>query len=158
MLDDAQQPNKPTRLYFKSYLQLVHNAVGSNMFRNLYVENPERGVFDALNDGYNACAFFVSSILVIFKKLHDIHGTVGSTVLDLNTSGWQIADTPQASDILVWEVGDFGDEPQEHIGFSVGDGEAISMSATKRVPAEHDQEFGETHRKITHIYRMASWQ
>jgi hypothetical protein len=157
-MDTTHQTNKPRRLYFKSYIQLIHNAVGSNMFRNLYVETPEQGTFDALDDGDNSCAFFVSAVLVIFQKLLAVHGTVERTILDLEESGWQIVGTPQAGDILVWEAHDYGDGPQEHIGFSVGSGRAISMSATKKVPMEHDQYFGQTNRKITQIYRMTDWQ
>jgi hypothetical protein len=39
------------------------------MFRNFYVRTDSGGEFDALDDGYNSCAFYVSSILAIFNKL-----------------------------------------------------------------------------------------
>ena len=151
------QPQKPLRLYLKSYLQVVRNSVGSNLFRNLYVHTDEKGDFDALDDGYNSCAFFVSAILVLFKKLKGIHGTVGSTVKDLIESGWVEADKPQQGDILVWEAQQFDDGLKEHIGFSLGNKRAISVSWLKKTPVEHDEHFGEDNRKITHIFRMPNW-
>lgn len=156
----SKQPDKPTRLYFKSYIQMIHNAVGSNVFRNFYVETPGRGIFDALDDGYNSCAFFVSAILVIFKKLHGVHGTVARTVQDLEESGWHLVGTPQAGDILVWKAEQFDDGLKEHIGFSIGNGNgnAISTSSTKNVPVVHDQHFGQANREITKIYRMTNWE
>ena len=35
MADTNLEPDKPLRLYFKSYLQLIHNSIGSNMFRSM---------------------------------------------------------------------------------------------------------------------------
>lgn len=149
--------SKPKRLYFKTYLRVIHNSVDSNLFRNFYVSSPEKGEFDALNDGENSCAFFVSSILVVFKKLNDIHGTVESAVKDLVDSGWIEVDKPKAGDVLVWEAVQFDDGLKKHIGFSVGNGKAISASWNKKTPLEHDEHFGETNRGINHIYRCTSW-
>lgn len=160
MIDDQtvdSSTDKPKRLYFKSYIQVIHNSVGSNMFRNFYVKSLEKGEFDSLDDGENSCAFFVSSILVIFKKLKGIHGTVESTIKDLVDSGWVEVDKPKSGDVLVWEAQQFDDGPKEHIGFSVGDGKAISVSWKKKTPIEHDEHFGATNRGIIHIYRCTSW-
>lgn len=151
------EPAKPQRLYFKTYLQVIDNSVGSNLFRNFYVTLPDRGEFDALDDGENSCAFFVSSILVIFKKLNSIHGTVESTVKDLKELGWIEADKPKEGDVLVWEAIQFDDGLKEHIGFSIGNGKAISVLWKKKTPIGHDDHFGEANRKITHIYRMSDW-
>ncbi len=156
-MDDASaNDDKPKRLYFKSYLKFVHNSVGTNSFRNFYVETPEQGVFDALDDGYNSCAFYVSAVLVIFKKLAGFHGTVASTVKDLQDSGWQLVDEPQAGDVLVWEARQFDDGLKQHIGFSVGSGTAVSTSMTTKTPIEHDQTFDNT-RKIVQVFRLPHW-
>ena len=149
--------DKPTRLYFESYIQLLRNSVGSNMFRNLYVRTEEQGVFDALDDGYNSCAFYVSAVLVIFKKLSAIHGTVDSTKKDLFNSGWREIDEPKAGDVLVWEAMQFDDGLKEHIGFYLGKGKAISISWTKKTPIIHDKNFGDSKRKITHVFRLNQW-
>ncbi len=154
-MDEVQSKDnstdKPKRLYFKTYIQVIHHSVGSHLFRNFYVKSLEKGEFDALNDGENSCAFFVSSILVIFKKLKGIHGTVESTVKDLIDSGWIEVKNPKVGDVLVWEAEQFDDGLKEHIGFSIGSGIAISTSRKEKSPVEHDEHFGAIHRKITHI-------
>jgi len=160
MVDDQTVDNaidKPKRLYLKTYIQVLHNSVGSNLFRNFYVKSPEKGEFDALDDGENSCAFFVSSVLVIFKRLKAVHGTVESTIKDLVDSGWVEVGKPKAGDVLVWEAVQFDDGLKEHIGFSVGNDKAISVSWKKKTPIEHDEHFGETNRGISHVYRCTSW-
>jgi len=151
---------KPERLYFETYLQVVRNSVGSNIFRNFYVRTNSRGEFDALDDGYNSCAFYVSAVLVIFRKLDGMHGTVASTKKDLLDSGWQeITDLNdlQPGDVLVWEPMQFDDGLKEHIGFYMGDGKAVSTSWTTKTPVEHDKNFGAANRKITQVFRMSDW-
>jgi hypothetical protein len=138
-------------------MQAIHNSVGSNLFRNFYVHTDERGDFDALDDGNDSCAFFVSAILVMFKKLSAIHGTVDSTIKDLRESGWAELNTPQQGDVLVWEARHFTDGLKEHIGFSLGNGRAISTSWTEKTPVEHDERFSKNDRKIIHIFRMQNW-
>ena len=154
---NSDMPEKPKRLYFKSYLQIIRNSVGSKMFRNFYVETTERGEFDALADGVFSCAFYVSSILVLFNKMGSVHATVQSTVADLQESGWQEVAEPRAGDVLVWEAIEFDDGPNEHIGFCIGNGCAISTSLAKRTPVEHSQDF-DGQRKIEQIYRMGDWE
>lgn len=153
------QSEKPIRLYFDSYLQLIHNSLGSNMFRNLYVHTSERGDFDALDDGNNSCAFYVSSILVLFKKLGDIHGTIEGTLKDLQASGWVEVARPQPGDVLVWEARKFDNDAKKHkhIGFSIGNGQAVSMSWSEKVPIEHGENFGPDKRKIIQIFRIENW-
>jgi hypothetical protein len=152
-MPESYPEENPVRLYFKSYLKVIHNSVGSNLFRNFYVKTPEQGEFDAFGDGYNSCAFFVSSILVIFKKLSDFHGTVDNTIEDLKKTGWQEVNEPEPGDVLVWEPMKFPEGMVSHIGFYVGDGKAVSTSIKTKTPIEHDQNFGEQQRKITQIFR-----
>jgi len=150
------QKDKPKRLYYKSYIRLIYNSIGSNMFRNFYVETPERGEFDALDDGYNACAFYVSAVLVIFKKISGIHGTVDSTIKDLQESGWIQVNEPKEGDVIIWEAQQFNDGSKEHIGFSLGNGKAISISWTKKTPIEHSDTF-DGKRKIVNIFILTNW-
>jgi hypothetical protein len=156
MANEQKIENKPKRLYFKSYIKLIQNSVGSNLFRNFYVETPERGEFDSLDDGNNACAFYVSSVLVIFNKLSGIHGTTSNTIKDLEASGWKEVREPKPGDVLVWEVKEFEDGLKDHIGFYIGDGRAISVSETVGAPIEHDKTFNGK-RKIVNIYNMPAW-
>src|SRR6478735_8512348 len=100
----ASNEEKPQRLYFKTYLQLVKNSVGTEMFRNFYIRTVDGHEMDALSDGSNSCAFYVSSVLTLFGKHSGVHGTVKSTVADLKHSGWQlIAETDmKEGDVIIW--------------------------------------------------------
>ncbi len=151
------QPDQPTRLNLKTYLQVIRNSVGSGMFRNFYVETPDRGEFDALDDGANSCAFYVSSVLVIFGKLARTHGTVLSTVWDLEHSGWESVESPQPGDVLIWEAQDFDDGRYQHVGFCLDEKRAVSTSLTKKVVVMHDLHFGDQQRRIERVYRMKKW-
>ena len=151
-----QQTDKPERLYFKSFIQLLHNSIGTNLFRNFYVKTVERGEFDAFDDGDNSCAFYVSAVLTIFNKLNGIHGTIASTINDLQESGWDKVNEPKEGDVIVWEAQQFDDGLKEHIGFSIGNGKAISISRVNKTPLEHSDTFGGK-RKIISIFRQYNW-
>ncbi|HSX35305.1 MAG TPA: hypothetical protein VLH84_00020 [Patescibacteria group bacterium] len=139
-------------------MQLIRNSVGTNTYRNFYVRTEGQGEFDSLRDGVDSCAFFVSAVLVLFRKLEGVHGTVARTVQDLERSGWVEVSEPTPGDVLVWEAGPPSSEnPKEHIGFYIDEGKAISNSSTKRTPIEHDIHFGDENRKITKILRTTTW-
>ncbi len=145
---------KPKRLYFKTYLQLIKNSVGTEMFRNFYIQTSDGTEMDALSDGENSCAFYVSSVLTLFGKHTGVHGTVKSTVADLRHSGWrEIAEADkQAGDILVWNTVGVGDERYEHIGFYIGEGRAVSTSSTEKRVVEHDASFDDL-RVVSNVFR-----
>ncbi|MEK7515867.1 MAG: hypothetical protein AAB555_03010, partial [Patescibacteria group bacterium] len=68
-----------TILQKESYLAIIHNSVGANLFRNLYaLVNGKRA--DIMRDGDLSCAFFVSFILLGFSFIKSLHGTVNGTV------------------------------------------------------------------------------
>ncbi len=151
------ESDKLQRLYFKTYLKVIKNSIGTQMFRNFYVEGKDGKEFDALDDGENSCAFFTSSILVIFAKIKAIHGTVANTEKDILGSGWIQVDEPKPGDILVWEAQEFPDGKHEHIGFYVGNDRAISTSSAEKKVIEHELNFGSRQRKIVKIYRVERW-
>jgi hypothetical protein len=148
---------KPERLYFKTYLAMINNSPGSRMFRNFYLRLADGAEFDAVANGQNACAFFVSSLLALFGKVHGIHGTVATTIRDLEELGWQKIGTPQPGDVVLWERRDQGDGEHEHLGFFVGAGRAVSTSSSKGEVAEHDLHFGSEARAVTAYYRFPNW-
>lgn len=142
-------------LLFDTYLAMINNAVGSQMFKNGYAEF--YGVKkDVVNDGELSCAIFVSSILSIFNLIDEPHATVKSTVKKMEEAGWQKTDDLKPGSVLVWEAVDFGaGDPHTHIGFYVGHNEAVSNDfRTKKIIKHHfkyaGDELGE--RAITGIY------
>ena len=120
------------------------------MFRNLYiVQNGNKS--DATNDGELSCAFYVSGLLVIFKLIKNVHGTVASTQKDLEESGWIKVINPIPGNIIIWEPMDNDQNVNEHIGFYIGREKAISNSSTKRKIIIHNWTYDNT-RKIKAIY------
>lgn len=161
MKDNSKPPEgkevKPARLYFKTYIQLVKNSVGTGMFRNFYVLTESEGEFDALDNGSNACAFYVSGVLTMFGNLAGVHGTIISTIKDLEASGWRPAEKAEAGDVIVWEAEEFADGRYEHIGFCVEAGKATSVSCKSGRVVEHDLCFGEPERPIKQLFRLDDW-
>jgi hypothetical protein len=143
--------NKLKPLTFDTYLVVVRNSIGSNLFRNFYAEvNGKRE--DIMRNGDLSCAFFVSSVLALFKFIKEVHGTVDSTVKDLRESGWIEIQKPEIGSILVWGKVDFGDNDiHKHIGFYVGNDEAISNSFKLGHPVSHNWNFNNT-RKVDLIF------
>lgn len=140
---------------FDTYLAMINNAVGSQMFKNGYAEID--GVKeDIMKNGELSCAFFVSSILAIFNLIDEPHATVKSTVKKMEEAGWQKIDDLKPGNVLVWADVDFGaGDLHSHIGFYVGNDEAVSNNfKTKSISKHHfkyeGSELGE--RPITAIY------
>ena len=131
-------------LFKKNYLTQIENSVkGENyLFRNFYVEKDGK-VEDSLEDGKNSCAVMVSYILYSFNSLLDftkkshwvksIHLTVTSTEKDMLENGWHEIGDLKLGAVLIWEKKDGRDgEPHNHIGFYVGNDEAISNDSKGR--------------------------
>ena len=84
-IPSAKSESRVQKLYFETYIQMIHDSVGTKMFQHLWTRKQLRQQkIDALGDGYNSCAYYVSSILKIFGKITDFHATVARTVEDLD--------------------------------------------------------------------------
>lgn len=119
-------------ILFDTYIAIIKNSVGSKMFRNSYAKINGKKT-DILKNGMLSCAFFVSSILVLFKLIREIHGTVDGTVRDLEQSGWKKIAKPKVGSVIVWEKIDFGNKNfHKHIGFYIGNNKAISTNSFKK--------------------------
>jgi len=149
-----------TPLIRDTYIGMIKNSVGSNMFRNCYVLIDEVKK-DATEDGRISCAFFASSILVICKLISEVHATVASTVLDMKKNNWlEIEGGPdlQIGDVIIWEEAFVGNSANTHIGFYIGDDQAISNSYNKQTPQIHHITYGtnedsQPKRKIDQVWR-----
>ncbi|HEY4474873.1 MAG TPA: hypothetical protein VJC06_03055 [Candidatus Paceibacterota bacterium] len=151
-------------LFKKNYLtQIENSAKGENyLFRNFYVKK-EGEIKDSLEDGKNSCAVMVSHILYSFNSLLDsmekkhwikfIHLTVASTEKDMIENGWDEIGDLRLGAILIWEKKDGRNgEPHNHIGFYIGNDEAISNdSKGTGFPYKHHVTYNET-RKIEKIF------
>ena len=120
-----------------TYLAVIKNSIGSNLFRNLYAKVNGKKT-DITANGELSCAFYVSSILLLFKFIKEGHATVDSTVKDLKQSGWKKIKKPKIGSIIVWEKKDFGNNNiHKHIGFFIGNNKAVSNSYKLCYPVEH---------------------
>lgn len=139
------------RIIFDSFLSVIKNSVGSKLFRNFYAKvNGKKK--DIIENGNFSCAFYVSSVLFLFKFIKDIHGTVNSTIKDLRESGWITINKPRIGSILVWEKIDFGKKGiNRHIGFYVGKDKAISTSSKRKCVVRHHWTFN-SKRKVELIF------
>lgn len=150
-------------LFKKNYLAQIENAAkGENhLFRNFYIEKDGK-IEDSLEDGRNSCAVMVSYILYSFNSLLEfsgktpwlkfIHMTVVSTEKDMIENGWFEIGGLKPGAVLIWEKKDGRNgEPHKHIGFFVGNDEAISNdSKGSGFPLKHHITYNNT-RKIEKI-------
>ena len=129
-------------IIFDTYLAVIKNSFGSNIFRNFYAEVNGKKT-DITENGNLSCAWFVSSILNLFKLIEKIHVTVTGTIDDLKRSGWKKIKEPKVGSILVWEEMDYGKKDfHRHIGFYIGNQIAISNSSKLGYLVKHNWTFG----------------
>lgn len=147
-----------------SYLSVIKNSIGSKIFRNSFtiIDGQKK---DLLKNGKLSCAFFVSSILVIFKLIKEVHLTVDGTIKDLEKSGWKkvypvkffakqklfsMVKKLKIGSIILWEE----KNGHKHLGFFIGKNQAISNAFyfyKKREPIIHHLTYN-GRRKIEEIF------
>ena len=138
-------------IFLKTYLDFIINSIDSNMFRNCWF-NIDGEEEDITKDGDLSCAIYVSSVLKIFDLISGRHATVSGAVKDLESYGWEKIDDLKKGSVLVWEeTSQGGDELHKHIGFYIGNNEAVSNSWKYKVPKKHHYTYDDT-RKIEAIY------
>lgn len=130
---------KVTPRIFDTYIAFIRNAPGTKMFRNMYadVDGEKKDITD---NGDLSCAFFVSSVLLIFGAVERVHATVVSTVADMERSGWREVEDLLPGDVVVWGEEKGNLNRHKHIGFFLGEGEAISNRKEKKHPLMHSLE------------------
>lgn len=106
-----------------SLIAVVRGAVGTDMFRSLYVAGGS-GPMDVLEDGRLSCAFFVSSVL---------NAVVEKTIAKMGEAGWVLAEVASLGCVTRWPILD----SNEHIGFCVANDTFVSNSSSLRSPQIH---------------------
>lgn len=128
--------SKYTRNTEKNYVSAIRGAIGTNMFRHLFLVDEHGVEFDAADDGENSCALFVTAILHLFARIDRMHATVNSVVEYFEKSKfWQKTENPQQGDIVIYPSIKGGGTG--HIGFLMADDEVISNSSEKKTPNAH---------------------
>ncbi|MCX6811189.1 MAG: hypothetical protein NT039_00640 [Candidatus Berkelbacteria bacterium] len=134
-----------------SYLAAIKNSINTHLYRNFYAKvNNKRE--DIVKNGELSCAYFVSSILVIFSLIEGIHLTVNGTEKDLKTSGWKKIKKPEIGCVLIWVSKKYKDGgAHRHMGFYIGKDKAISNDHQKGTPKIHHWTFNRG-RKVESIF------
>lgn len=154
-LDLALAANMDIR---SSLLSMALGSVGSKQYQHVY--RRINGVStDILENGDVSCAVHVTSILYLWGLVEDTHATVSSTVRDLLSNDWMMIDEPKVGCVITWEKKslDYGKWFHPHIGFYVGNDQAVSNDRDTKVPAIHHYTYGTTEdgqptRLITGLY------
>lgn len=141
-----------------NFLTTIKNSQGANTFRSQSVN----GV-DVLKNGDLSCAYFVSGILVLYQLIDRAHFRLDGTIEAMQKSNWFLLGEPVSGSIVVWNPIKQGETEHLHIGFSIGDGVAISNRSSLGVPGEHplhysglDKENKEAYATIRSIYGHAA--
>lgn len=130
---------KIKQLKKESYLEFIKNSAGSKSWKNFYVMvNGKKE--DVLKNGDLSCAFFATSVLMIFDLIKNVHFTVKGAISDLKKSGWKEIKRPKTGAILIWEKNE--EFANEHIGFYIDEKSAISNYFKKRMPFKHHITYG----------------
>ena len=146
-------------LKHRSLLALVNNSVmgGDNhLFRNIYAKDESGKEIDILEDGKNSCATFVSWILLAVELIKRPHATIEGTEKDLTGSGWYLVQGYRKGAVLIWKsiTGELLGQKNikhRHIGFCVGNDEAVSNNTETGFPQRHHVTYGGS-REVEKVY------
>lgn len=139
--------------YFETYMAVIEGSIGTKMFRRLYITIAGAVgniMYDPINDGDLASAFYWSSLNTLFGlTMGGVHTTVDYCEADLYdprqelAKRWYQIPEPIPGATLIWErqPGDDG-LYRRHIGFFVGDRTAISTCPRAKSPQRHHFSFG----------------
>jgi hypothetical protein len=134
---------KYKKSFYRTYLRTIENSLGCKLFRNCFVYTKD-GVRDILKNGELSCAYFVSSILYLFKLIDFSHTTVETTISKMQEKGWFFKSDIdlQPGEVIVWEKVKFQNGIYHlHIGFYIGNNKAISHDDKVKAPKKHDFKF-----------------
>lgn len=124
-------------LLFDSYITAVEKSVGSRFFQSVFAKVKGRKE-DILRGGELSCAFFVSSLLLLFGLISRKHANVDSTLRSLRRCGWHDIARPKRGAVIVWGIKDFAKgDSHKHIGFCLDGRTALSHSFYKKTPVQH---------------------
>lgn len=125
----------PKLNYNKNYISTINNAVGTNLFKNLYMLDDNGVEFDAADGGNRSCALFVTGLLKMFDRIDNMHATASGTLKYVSSaSDWEQTDEPHAGDLIFWSK---TDTTTGHVGFYVGPERAISINDNEGVASQH---------------------
>jgi hypothetical protein len=140
-----------------SYLAFIKNSAGAKSWRSLYASVGGRKE-DILKGGEFSCAYFASSILLIFGLTKNVHATISGTIKDMKASGWREIEKPKPGAVLLWEKQKQGKgEPHFHLGFAINKNQAISNRWEHKCPIIHHITYGIKNKKPVRKIEKIFW-
>lgn len=126
----------PKLNYNKNYISTINNAVGTNLFKNLYMLDDNGVEFDAADGGNRSCALFVSGILKMFSRIDNMHATASGTLKAVSSSSsWVQTSNPVAGDIIFWAK---TPNTTGHVGFFIDNNTAVSINDNEGLASVHN--------------------
>jgi len=138
-------------------LARINDSEGARMWRHTYATCDGERV-DLTKDGTVSCAVYVSTLLLMARKLPEMKATVVSLQQSMKEHNWIEFDEYVPGSVLIWEEAQqFGGEPHLHAGFYLGNKIAMSHSDQDRSPCKHHVTFGVDKngspvRRVTGVY------
>ena len=117
----------------KNCIEVIRNSNGSRMFRSYFDEN---GV-DVLKNGDLSCAFYVTSVLLMFDLIDRTHFRVDGTIYAMESAGWREIQHARPGCVVIWNPIVQNGQSHFHIGFYIGDGQAVSNRSSQGTIGEH---------------------
>lgn len=127
---------KPIHRRLESLLAMVQGSVGSRTWQHAYFVIGGKKK-DLVVGGKVSCAFFVSSLLKLLNLIDSVHLTVASTLVDMESHSWKKVRTPKPGCVLLWKPWAQSGGMHTHLGFFIGNNQAISNDWVKRLPSKH---------------------
>lgn len=135
-------------LLFENYIALIRSSIDSILFQKFYCSVNGRKV-EVLDNGRLSCASYVTFILKLFSLVSDLQITVHRAMDDMKRSGWDEIQEPKVGAVVVWEekrsevdqTSAIQASSHKHIGFYIGNGQAVSNSSLTKAPVVHPWNF-----------------
>lgn len=154
VLKDSMTHAKNTRdvkvepLLFENYIHLIRSSIDNPIFRKFYCSVNGKKT-EVLDEGRLSCAAFVTFVLKLFSLVSDIQITVHRAMDDMKKNGWQVIQEPKVGAVIVWaektsvidKDSTINAPVHKHIGFYIGNGQAVSNSSMAKSPVVHLWDF-----------------
>lgn len=142
----------------KNLITCINNSIGSQMFRNYFFSENGEEEKDVMKNGDLSCAYYVSTILVMFGLIDRPHFRVDGTMEAMTKSGWVEIKKLKPGCVIVWDPILQNGTSHLHIGFYIGDAQAISNRSSIGMPGEHHIHYSgldkENHKKKAKIHSL----
>jgi hypothetical protein len=146
------------KMKLKNLLICINNSVGTQMFKNYFVEKNEEEPKDVMQNGDLSCAYYVSTILLMFGLIDRCHWRVDGTIKAMENHGWIQIKKIRPGCVIIWDPIKQNGEAHFHIGFYIGEEIAVSNRSSMSMPGAHPLHYSgldkENHKQKAKIHAL----